>query len=126
MADDFKLDVARYSGASAGGWRLVPMADDIGSQRIVAADLISPGIVYGGIREAEANARLIADAPLLLAEAIRLSAEVERLTAERGRMKAALERSLSWLSSYPGGNALGAYDAARSALANLINPEEGK
>lgn len=32
------------------------------------------------------------------------------------RMAEALERSLSWLTSYPGGGALGAYEQARSAL----------
>lgn len=30
---------------------------------------------------------------------------------------AAMERSLSWLSSYPGGGALGCYDQMREALA---------
>lgn len=32
------------------------------------------------------------------------------------RMAEALERSLSWLTSYPGDGALGAYEHARSAL----------
>lgn len=32
------------------------------------------------------------------------------------RMAEALERSLSWLTSYPGDGALGAYEQARSAL----------
>lgn len=43
----------------------------------------------------EADARLIAAAPDLLE---------------------ALERSLSWLSSYPGGNALNCYNQARAAI----------
>lgn len=46
--------------------------------------------------EGIANAKLIAAAPELLE---------------------ALERTLSWLSSYPGEGALGAYDQARSAIA---------
>jgi hypothetical protein len=32
------------------------------------------------------------------------------------RLRKALTRSLSWLSSYPGGLSLGAYDEARAAL----------
>lgn len=36
---------------------------------------------------------------------------------------AALRRSLNWLSSYPGGGALGAYDEAKAALAAVKEPE---
>lgn len=49
-----------------------------------------------GFRSGEADMRLIAAAPDLLE---------------------ALERSLSWLSSYPGNGALAAYDQARTAIA---------
>lgn len=45
--------------------------------------------------EASSNARLIAAAPDLLE---------------------ALQRSLNWLASYPGGNAEGCYDQARAAI----------
>jgi len=38
----------------------------LGDRRIVGADCISPAIVFGGIRESDANARLIAAAPDLL------------------------------------------------------------
>lgn len=48
-----------------------------------------------GAQEAEANAKLIAAAPDLLA---------------------ALRRSLNWLSSYPGGGAMSCYDQARAAI----------
>lgn len=52
---------------------------------------------YGAdVQQWEANARLIAAAPDLLA---------------------ALKRSLNWLASYPGGCASNAYDAARAAIA---------
>lgn len=47
----------------------------------------------------EANARLIAAAPDLLE---------------------ALQRSLSWLSSYRGGGAMGCYDQARAAIAKAL------
>jgi hypothetical protein len=36
---------------------------------------------------------------------------------------AALKRSLNWLSSYPGGNATGAYDEARAAIAKAEGGE---
>ena len=56
------------------------------------------GCVYGDIKgkETKANARLIAAAPELLE---------------------ALKRSLSWLSSYPGGGAINVYDQAQQAIA---------
>lgn len=48
------------------------------------------------------NARLIAAAPDLLG---------------------ALQRSLNWLSSYPGGGALGCYDQAREAIAKATGEQ---
>ena len=38
------------------------------------------------------------------------------LLERQERMEGALRRSLNWLSSYPGGNAMGAYDEVRAAL----------
>lgn len=40
-----------------------------------------------------------------------------RLIAAAPEMLAALERTLNWLSSYPGGNAEGTYQQARAAIA---------
>lgn len=40
-----------------------------------------------------------------------------RLERSHAELVGALERSLSWLSSYPGGGALATYDAVRAALA---------
>ena len=57
--------------------------------------------VRGGTAIAAANAQLIAAAPDLLA---------------------ALERSLNWLSSYPGGCSLPAYDQARAAIDKATAP----
>lgn len=51
------------------------------------------------LKEAQANARLIAAAPELFE---------------------ALERTLSWLTSYPGGGAMPVYDQARTALAKAV------
>lgn len=46
--------------------------------------------------------------------------EMERLSRINADLLAALERTLSWLSSYPGGGTLregGPYDQARTAIA---------
>lgn len=64
-------------------------------------------IVVGGpfnlkTDEQVANARLIAAAPCLLE---------------------ALQRTLNWLSSYPGGGALGCYDEARAAIAKATGEQ---
>lgn len=63
-----------------GPWTF--QADDtfssLGDQRIVGADRISPAIVFGGICETEANARLIAAAPELLEAAKAMFRQMER------------------------------------------------
>lgn len=43
------------------------MGARLGARAVAGADRISPAVVWGGIRESEANARLIAAAPDLLA-----------------------------------------------------------
>lgn len=43
--------------------------------------------------------------------------KIEQLEAENAALRKALTRTLSWLTSYPGGGALGAYEEARAALA---------
>lgn len=52
----------------------------------------------------------------LKAEVERLQAEAEGLTGQRDRLLDAGRRSLNWLSSYPGGGALGCYDEMRAAV----------
>ncbi len=52
-----------------GPWTLLPdrTFSELGDKRIIGANKISPGIVFGGLgAETEANARLIAAAPALL------------------------------------------------------------
>lgn len=65
------------SAHTPGPWTLQPLEEDfpgigdsaLGHQRIVGGNCLSPGIVFGGLRECESNARLIAAAPDLLAAA---------------------------------------------------------
>ena len=57
--------------------------------------LSAASLLAGSMIEQEANGRLIAAAPDLLE---------------------ALQRSLNWLASYPGGNANGVYEQARAAI----------
>jgi hypothetical protein len=45
-----------------------------------------------------------------------MSVETSQDKAAFDAMLAALERSLNWLSSYPGGLSLGCYDQARAAI----------
>lgn len=61
----------------------------------VALFNITPNETFGGIDSAISNAKLVAAAPDLVA---------------------ALLRSLSWLTSYPGGGAKNVYEQAREAL----------
>jgi hypothetical protein len=58
-----------------GPWTLIPLEEDfpgigkslLKNQRLVGANRISPGIVFGGLgEETDANAHLIATAPELL------------------------------------------------------------
>ena len=74
-----------------GGERVICYQDSTGKRRTLAH--VYDGEEFGSM---EANARLIAAAPELLA---------------------ALQRSLNWLSSYSGDGALGAYEQARAAIA---------
>lgn len=65
--------MSEESKHTPGPWTLIP--DDVFTpdssllkhQRIVGANLISPGIVFGGLDECKGNALLIAAAPDLLA-----------------------------------------------------------
>ena len=53
------------------------------------------------------------------------SPEDARLIAAAPDLLAALERTLSWLTSYPGGGAMGVYDQARAALAKALGEPAG-
>jgi len=85
--------MAAASASSIVGWPVVgPRGRAVASVHCVRGDTPEGKLINA---EAGANARLIAAAP---------------------NMAAALKRALSWLSSYPGGNAEGAYMDAVNAL----------
>lgn len=79
------FDPARYAGHTEGPWRST--VDFFGDYTIQGAEELAIAAVVngaareltGGGAEQNANARLIADAPRLLAEVLRLRAENERL-----------------------------------------------
>ena len=91
---------------TSGPWVFDEVRTDCGRAfRIGSGEMLTAGkgccIIYDDYpgnpdNERKANARLIAAAPDLLE---------------------ALERSLNWLASYPGGGAIGVYDQARAAIA---------
>lgn len=56
------------------------------------------------------------------AEDERIYQDDMRIAGAAKDLLAALRRSLNWLSSYPGGGALGAYDEARAAIAKATEP----
>lgn len=78
-----------------------PTTDEVGYIRSSSGEV---AVMYGCQREEQqsANACLIAAAPCLLE---------------------ALQRSLNWLASYPGGNAEGCYDQARAAIAKATGAQ---
>lgn len=53
--------------------------------------------------------------------ALGLRASAKRTVAAPDLL-AACERALTWLSSYPGGGAIGAYDEMRAAIAKAVSP----
>ena len=113
-------------GHTAGPW----FADDYNSIRAdrpndkdcveVASVTYSPmGLEYIGERTREmtfeewkANTALLAVVPTLLAEVLDRRAKDEAVQ----KLIDAADRALNWLSSYPGGGALGCHDQVRAAI----------
>ena len=80
----------------------------LGDKRLVAASRISPGIVFGGIAETEANAHLIASAPDLY-EALSLCAT-----------------ELYWLKQQVKARDGGSVDRAHQAALAALRKAEGR
>ena len=78
------IDITKFEGHTPGPWSVGPWFDNDGQPEIVIEHMtpsgnLVPAVAIGGLIGQEANARLIAAAPDLLAEVIRLRAEVAAL-----------------------------------------------
>lgn len=78
------IDTTKFDGHTAGPWSVGPWFDNDGEPEIMIEHMtprgnLVPAVALGGLTGQEANARLIAAAPDLLAEVIRLRAEVAAL-----------------------------------------------
>lgn len=80
MTDTLKpLDLGRYEGHTPGPWKWDEDFCQVNAEEI---DVASVTDLFGSFAEVDANGRLIADAPLLLAEVRRLRKLLARSVVE--------------------------------------------
>jgi hypothetical protein len=97
------IDITKFDGHTAGPWSVGPWFDNDGEPELIIERKMEHGtlvtaVAIGGLIGQEANARLIAAAPDLLAEVIRLRAEVAALTPEEVSAVNRLRARKEWMA----------------------------